>query len=153
MIREAVLRALQQTPTTLPRAGIVLVASLAAPLAQGAPGDLDPTFGDLGRLVLDDEGPVWSLELEDDGDGFLAGSYYSDYYECCASSFTQPFSSAGTLDLDYTHPDLPGQLILDTARQPDGKLVGIGRTLQDPASTLTVFRLLPDGAPTLRRTA
>ena len=64
---------------------------------------------------------------------------------CSFTSFTHPFSSSGALDLDYTHPDLPGTLVLDTARQPDGKLVGIGRTAQDLASTLTVFRLLPDG--------
>ena len=146
MIREAVLRALQQARHTAPRAGIVLVASLAAPLAEGGPGDLDPSFGDAGRLELPDLGPVWSLELEDDGDGFLAGGDYFCYYDDCSlTSFTHPFSSSGALDLDYTHPELPGTLVLDTARQPDGKLVGIGRTTQQPGFTLTVFRLLPDG--------
>ena len=129
MIREAVLRALQQARHMAPPAGIVLVASLAAPLAEGAPGDLDPTFGDAGRLELPDFGRVWSLELEDDGDGFLAGGDYFCYYDDCSlTSFTHPFSSSGALDLDYTPPELPNTLVLDTARQPDGKLVGIGRT-------------------------
>ncbi len=145
MIREAVIGALQQARHTAPRAGIVLVGSLAAPLVEGAPGDLDPTFGDAGRLELPDFGPVWSLELEDDGDGFLAGGDYYCFYYCSFANFTRPFSSSGALDPDYTHPELPGTLILDTALQPDGKLVGIGRTAQDLASTLTVFRLLPDG--------
>ena len=145
MIREAVIGALQQARHTAPRAGIVLVGSLAAPLVEGAPGDLDPTFGDAGRLELPDLGPVWSLELEDDGDGFLAGGDYYCFYYCSFANFTRPFSSSGALDPDYTHPELPGTLILDTALQPDGKLVGIGRTAQDLASTLTVFRLLPDG--------
>jgi uncharacterized delta-60 repeat protein len=148
MIKEAVFRALQQARHTAPRAGIALAAGLAVPLAEGAPGDLDPTFGDAGRLTLDDSGPVWSLELADDGEGFLAGGdYYYSYYDadCCVSSFTQPFSSTGQLDLDYTHPELPGTLILDTARQPDGKVVGIGATKQDLDWTLTAFRVLPDG--------
>lgn len=151
MIRDAIHRALQQARHTAPRAGIVLVASLAAPLADGAPGDLDPTFGDAGRLELADVGPVWSLELEDDGGGLLAGGDLGDYYycwyydDCGVSSFTRPFSSSGALDLDYAHPDLPGTLILDTARQPDGKLIGIGSSRQDSTWKLTVFRLLSDG--------
>jgi uncharacterized delta-60 repeat protein len=44
---------------------------------------------------------------------------------------------------------LPGTLVLDAVRQPDGKVVGVGRTRPDPrttASTLTVFRVLPHGA-------
>jgi len=154
MIRTVVLRALQRARRAAPHTGMALVAGLAAPLADGAPGDLDPTFGDAGRLVLVDAGQAWSLELEEEGDGFLAGgSYYCSYffYTCDADSFTRPFSSAGVLDLDYTHPDLPGTLIQDTVRQPDGKLIGVGRTVQgrsslQPISSLTVFRLLPDGS-------
>ncbi len=83
MIREAVLCALRLARQTAPRAGIVLVAGLAGHVADGAPGDLDPTFGDAGRLVIEDSGPVWSLELEDDGDGFLAGGDYGCYYSDC----------------------------------------------------------------------
>ena len=151
MIRQAVLRALEQARQTAPRAGIVLVAGLAAPLADGAPGDLDPTFGDAGRLGLEEVGPAWSLEMEDDGGGFLAGGdYYCYYYwgeTCSASSFTQPFSNAGVPDLEYTHADLSGILILDAVRQPDGKVVGVGHTVQaSTRSSLTVFRLMPDGA-------
>ena len=104
MIRQAVLRALEQARQTAPRAGLGLVAGLAAPLADGAPGDLDPTFGDAGRLGLEEVGPAWSLEMEDDGGGFLAGGdYYCYYYwgeTCSASSFTQPFSNAGVPDLE-----------------------------------------------------
>jgi uncharacterized delta-60 repeat protein len=127
---------------------MILVASLAAPLADGAPGDLDPAFGDAGRVEFEDIGPVWSLELDDDGGGLLAGGdyYYCWYYDDCVSSFTHPFSSSGAPDLDYTHPDLPGTLIVDTARQPDGKLVGVGSTRQGSSWQLTVFRLLHDGA-------
>ena len=145
MIREAVLRALQQARHMAPPAGIVLVASLAAPLAEGAPGDLDPTFGDAGRLELPDLGPVWSLELEDDGDGFLAGGDYFCYYDDCSlTSFTHPFSSSvhstwitPTRSCPHAGPD--------TARQPDGKLVGIGRTTQPAGFTLTAF---PPATPT-----
>ncbi len=122
------------------------MAGLAGHVADGAPGDLDPTFGDAGRLVIEDSGPVWSLELEDAGDGFLAGGNYGCYYsDCYANGFTYPFSSVGELDLGFTHPVLAETQILDTARQLDGKLVGTGITRARPNSTLTVFRLGADG--------
>ena len=149
MIRQAVLRALEQAQQMAPRAGIVLVAGLAAPLADGAPGDLDPTFGDTGRLVLEQFGPAWSLEMDDDGGGFLAGGdyYYCYWGDCFGYSFTQPFSNAGVPDLEYTHADMSDMLILDAVRQPDGKVVGVGRAVQaSTQSSLTVFRLMPDGA-------
>ena len=151
MIKSAVLGTLQHARQAVPLTGVALAAGLAAPVVDGAPGDLDPAFADAGRLVLGSPGQVWSLELDDDGDGFLAGgNVYCGYFNCVVDGFTQPFSSAGLLDLDYAHPDLPGTIIRDSVRQPDGKAIGVGSTVtrqRFPPSTsaLTVFRLLPDG--------
>ena len=97
MIRSAVLRVLTQARHAAPRTGVVLAAaSLAAPLADAASGDLDPAFADAGRLVLVNSGQVLSLELDEDGDGFLAGgsAHCHYFFGCGANGFARPFSSA-----------------------------------------------------------
>jgi hypothetical protein len=66
----------------LPRVtrGIVptaIASGLLSPVTMGAPGDLDPGFGDMGRVTaaLQFQGPAWSVQpLSGDESLFGGGS-------------------------------------------------------------------------------
>ena len=85
-IRNAISRILRHAREAAPAATAALASGLLCPLALGAPGDLDPSFGDVGRtgLMVDFAGPAWSVEPVDDGQVIFAGgddnTCYSDYY-------------------------------------------------------------------------
>lgn len=132
-----------------------VASGLFAPVAMGATGDLDPTFGDVGRMwTFDFAGPAWSLEPVDEdfifagGDechGWACGYYYSDY----AWSFVGRVSGTGAVDPSFAAAQLASVAVFDVALQPDdGKVVAAGSTYdsQRGGSTLTIFRLDRDGA-------
>jgi uncharacterized delta-60 repeat protein len=134
--------ALRTAPTA------ALVSGIVCPPALGDPGDLDPTFADVGRLAPEGSGVVRSLEAEDDDDVFFAGGGLSrSFYETESVGLAGRFAVDGTLDDAFSVSGLRDTLIIDTAIQPDGKVVGIG---QQGASfgprTLLVFRIEADGA-------
>ena len=60
----------------------VIAAGLSGPVAWSAPGDLDPTFGDLGfaELPQDLSGAIWALEAIDDKVQAAGVDEYCDYY-------------------------------------------------------------------------
>jgi uncharacterized delta-60 repeat protein len=136
----------------LPPAAVA--SSLLSPAALGASGDLDPSFGDLGRATeLIVAGPAWSLEsLEDDELLFAGGnqcdSWYCGYYYDYAYSFINRLSGTGAVDQDFTATQLSNVEVFDVVLQPDGKVIGVGRTVESTRerSSLTMFRLEPDGA-------
>jgi uncharacterized delta-60 repeat protein len=143
---------------------LVIGGCLIAARVEAGEGDLDPAFGDVGRLgpITDLEGPVWSLEALDDGGMLLAGGEFEldcpDPY--CDSppirfrgtNFLKQVSGSGVIgsSLDAALPE--NFQVRDVARQQDGKLVVVGRTA-DTASTrliylksrLTILRLRADG--------
>ena len=51
-----------------------------SPPALGAAGDLDPSFGAVGRAGPILNGPAWSLQPLDDGTLLLAGGTSYHYY-------------------------------------------------------------------------
>ncbi len=65
-----------------------LATGLLSPMARAAPGDLDPAFGDVGRVhsLPGLTGQAWALDAEQDGDVLFGGfeetycGYY--YYDC-----------------------------------------------------------------------
>ena len=136
------------------RPAIAALSGLATPLALAAPGDLDPSFGDVGRInPLSDlsELPIWSLEAQEDG--FILGGggdnceYYCSYYyyrRYYTSGFTALMDSDGAAE--SVSDDLSDIQVLDFARQDDGKAIGVGRSLVGGLSKLAVFRLDEDGA-------
>jgi uncharacterized delta-60 repeat protein len=132
-----------------------IASSLLTPAAMGAPGDLDTTFADVGRMTdLDLPGAAWSLEaLHDDEvlfaggdacDGFYCGYYYYDY----AYNFVSRLSGDGSTDPSFTATRLENVEIFDVAMQPDGKAIAVGRTVENARdlSSLTILRLERDGA-------
>ena len=137
-----------------------IASTLAAPLAQAASGDLDPSFASKGRLgpLVDLEGPAWAIEAPDDGGAIMGGgvleSYCTSYY-CWydpwfdASNFVSASTEDGGIDAGYRPIDVTGVEVLDIARQADGKVVAAGRRVSIRNAlhnTLVVFRLDPDGA-------
>ena len=127
-----------------------LAASLLCQAAMAAPGDLDPAFGDVGRsAALGSFGPVWAIDAIDDEVLFAGGDYYCGYYSyyCTdAIGFSGRLLGTGERDPAYAAAVLAHTVILDIAAQSDGKAVGVGYTMQDGISRMTIFRLLPDGA-------
>lgn len=132
-----------------------VTAGLAAGPAAAAPGDLDPRFGDVGRVapVLDLNGPAWSVALQGDA-AVLAGGdavdycfYYSFYCEYYADGFVGRFDADGSRDNAF-QPTLPGDIeVSDLALEVDGRMVGVGRTYRNRRWQLSVFRLQADGSP------
>ena len=149
-----------QTPLTqaIPRIvrGIVPTTAIASGLLSqpslGAPGDLDPTFGDMGRVgsALSFHGPAWSLQALAGDESLIAGGeasdYYSYYYDFYADGFMGEISSGGSLALDVAAAPLSSTEVLDFAQQPDGKVVAVGQSYSNGKLQLTVFRLLTGGA-------
>ena len=132
-----------------------VTSALFSPLALSAPGDLDPGFGDLGRLGPILDGPAWSLEALEDGSMLLGGGdmqffYYGwyYYYEPVTTNFVSLLSDTGSTDPGFTAATLADTQVFDVIRQPDAQVVAVGRKVGTPEGTsqLTVFRLQSDGS-------
>jgi uncharacterized delta-60 repeat protein len=138
------------------RPAIAALSGLAAPLALAATGDLDPSFGEVGRISpLSDlsESPIWSIEAREDG--FVLGGggdncgYYCSYYNYY-SYYYYTTGFAGLMDADggaeSVSEDLSDIQVLDVAvQEEDGKTIGVGRSMVGGLSRLAVFRLDEDG--------
>ena len=112
--------------------------------AAAAPGDLDPTFGDVGRQSSFHQGhfPDWSVDVQSDDAVLLGGGGEYCYYGCYEDYFIGRLLPNGTPDASFAAAALESTFVRDTALQPDGRLIGVG--VKD--NKLQVFRLRPDGA-------
>jgi uncharacterized delta-60 repeat protein len=120
---------------------------LVTPLALGAPGDLDPAFGKVGRVseLPNLDGPAWSLDVSD-GDTLFGGSeeYCYYYYYCEYSGFTSRLDPDGGLDAAFAAAKLDKTSVRDVATLPDGKALAVG-TRHGNRDALVVFRLNGNG--------
>ncbi|MEY2920996.1 MAG: hypothetical protein RL261_2301 [Pseudomonadota bacterium] len=122
----------------------VAATGLAGSLtAAAAPGDLDPTFGDVGRYssLHQSRFPDWSVDVQADDAVLLGGGGEYCYYGCYEDYFVGRLLPNGTPDASFAAATLESTFVRDTALQPDGRLVGVG--VKD--NKLQVFRLRPDG--------
>lgn len=125
-----------------------LATGLLSSAGWAAPGDLDPTFGDVGRVtgIPGLSGEAWALEALPDDD-LLASGCGTGYYEnCIASAFLGQFNADGSVYKSISDALLANTVVFDLALQPDGKIVGVGESGVADGSQGTVFRLLPGGA-------
>lgn len=136
----------------VPRLPAVAMASVLAvsalPIgAFAAAGDLDPTFGQGGRAVIDFGGAeiAYALALQPDGKVVVAGSAGVD-----AGVFR--LTADGALDTSF---DGDGRVAIDSggleaahalALQPDGKVVVAGFTNVAGTQDVVVYRLNPNGS-------
>jgi len=124
-----------------------LATSLLSSAGWAAPGDLDPTFGDIGRSIgwPGTTGSLWALQPLPDDDLLFSGCGGSYYTDCISTSFAGRLDGNGSLDRLLTEA-LPGQAIVyDYALQPDGRVVAAGVARETSSEHGIVFRLLPDG--------
>ena len=124
-----------------------LATGIVCPAALGDPGDLDPTFADVGRFVFappdDRKGRAQSIVVQDDDYIFAGGGLAYGFYETDTLGFADRLSVDGAFDAAFDAPDLANTLVIDVEVQPDdGKIVGIGRR----DDVFIVFRLERDGA-------
>jgi hypothetical protein len=97
---------------------VAIAAGVLAPSAMGASGDLDPIFGDVGRIgpIVDLDGPAWSLEIRDDDAIVFAGGdfdvvcppspIFCDFGEFSAAGHIARLTPSGQLDSSIDAPDL-----------------------------------------------
>jgi uncharacterized delta-60 repeat protein len=126
-----------------------LASSAACPEALAAPGDLDPTFANVGRFgPSGDFEPAFSVELPKEGGVLLGGGdVFGDFYTVTATGFVGLLDESGAVDRAFT-AGVTDTEVLDTAMQPDGKVIGVGRSRHSSFVTAraTIFRLERDGS-------
>lgn len=132
-----------------PSAGIA--TGLVAPLALGAPGNLDASFADHGRIVLSgDVGQAWAVEALADGGVMVAGggaNAYCGYYYCdeLVEEFVNELSSEGEFSVTFSAAPASSVEVRDAVRQPDGGIVLVGRQVASD-SRFWAYRLASDGS-------
>jgi uncharacterized delta-60 repeat protein len=101
-----------------------------------------PTSADSHRPTL--RGRAQSLVTQEDNYVFAGGGLEFDFlhYDTDTLGFADRLSVDGILDAGFNAPDLADTLVVDTATQPDNKIVGVGRR----HDVYIVFRLELDGA-------
>jgi uncharacterized delta-60 repeat protein len=135
----------------LEAAAVAAAAGMNCSPAMAAPGDLDSSFGDVGRQSSI-EAPsyfssLWSVDAQDDDSVLFGGGaeYYSWYYY--EDYFVGRLLPNGAPDASFAAATLTSTVVYDTTPQSDGKVIGVGTARQpDGRKKLVVFRLRPDGA-------
>ena len=133
----------------LEAAAAAAAASLAGSPAMAAPGDLDPSFGDVGRQMdlPNASGTLWSVDAQDDHAVLFGGGDDYCYYSCYEDYFVGRLLPDGTPDAGFVAPALEATVVYDTSLQADGKVIGVGHVRRpDGIVKLQVFRLLTDGS-------
>lgn len=125
-------------------------AGMTGSPAMAAPGDLDPSFGDVGRQA-DIEASyfsnLWSVDLRGDDSVLFGGGGEYDYYYSYENYFVGRLLPNGAPDASFAAAALTNTAVYDTTLQSDGKVIGVGTARQpDGKKKLVVFRLQPDGA-------
>ncbi len=119
-------------------------------MTLAASGDLDPGFGDVGRLVFPDfPGPALSVAAQDNSIILTGGEVVPDF-DSTANDIAQGFavrvSNAGLIDAAFAAPDLGGVMVIDAEVQSDGRIVGIGNRNLGTGIKPVAFRLERDGS-------
>ncbi len=134
--------------------GLFLAALVPEP-AQGAPGDLDLTFGTDGKVLTDFSGngdAGTAVALQADGRIVVAGLARSGIDEASADFALARYEADGTLDSSFGNA---GRVITDFAAnfdiasavaiQADGKIVAAGRSQNDSGIDFALARYDSDG--------
>jgi uncharacterized delta-60 repeat protein len=142
---------------------LVIGACLLAAPVDAREGDLDPAFGDVGRVgpIASVPGTAWSIYAMENGSLVIGGgevslSCPSDIIGCvlpryvgfAARSFLIRVSDAGEIDESFQVAAIRDFHLLAIARQRDGKFVAAGRRLNERSldSEFVVYRLNQDGS-------
>ncbi len=132
---------------TVALASALAFAAATTTAALAAAGDLDPTFGQGGRVAIDYGGYeyAYAMGLQDDGKIVLAGIADDDagVYRLTAGGALDPsFDGDGRVVIDSGGQEIAFALAL----QPDGKIVAAGSYYLAGNGDVVVYRLNPDGS-------
>jgi uncharacterized delta-60 repeat protein len=131
-------------------AAAAVAAGMTGSPATAAPGDLDPSFGDVGRqsgIEIPYFASLWSVDVQDDDSVLFGGGGEYCYYGCYEDYFVGRLLPNGAPDAGFAAAVLERTAVYDTTLQSDGKMIGVGAAKQpDGSSKLLAFRLRPDGA-------
>src|SRR3954471_1447711 len=128
-----------------------------APSALAAPGELDPGFGNGGRVIVtpgNHEVVYRDVAIQPDGKIVLAGYIRSSAGDNDIAvtrlnpngTPDQGFAAGGTLAINTTFAAVRREdLGYAVALQPDGKIVVAGETTVPDSITATIARVLPNG--------
>src|SRR5215213_5654388 len=131
---------------------LLFVLFFFLPVVYSAPGDLDPTFSQDGKLLDKFRGSVYKdsvkgIVIQPDGKIVVTGGSRDGYDEACGimrlnadGSPDTTFGDGGKLLIDIDDYWVCKALVL----QPDGKLVITGEA-DDEDNDFVVVRLNPDG--------
>jgi uncharacterized delta-60 repeat protein len=147
-MRAQISKALRHALYAAPAAA--LATSVITPVALGDQGDLDPAFADVGRynLPVEGRGVVWSIQPQEER--LLLSGGYEGYArgDCsgCVRHYVRGFwnriSGDGVPDDSFWPTNALNNIeVFDTATRADGKIVGVGHTLDG----YLLFRLTPTG--------
>lgn len=132
------------------RAGLVALAAtvLSAGMAMGAPADLDPGFGERGRVLIDSGRPddAMAVAVQRDGGivvGGQAGTDPAAYRLNADGSPDRGFGTGGVRLLPTLEADQARAMTL----QPDGRILLAGRTPLGAGNGLVARLSATDGAP------
>ena len=145
-------------------AALLLAGSLLTLPAASAEGDLDPAFGDVGRVgpIASVLGGAWSLGEMADRSLLLAGGHarfvcrpddpgcfdFAPPVGLTGTSFVIRVSDVGVIDESFQAATLADVQLFAAGQQSDGKLLIAGRSLSEASldSRLVVYRLNSDGS-------
>ncbi|MFF8278782.1 calcium-binding protein [Streptomyces lateritius] len=150
-------------PRPVPPRRAALAAAAATALvvalpgqAAAAPGDLDPAFGDAGRLVSDLGGyeQATAVAVQPDGRIVAVGGIDRNGGDFALARYLpdgSPDPAFGDGGRVFTDIDGGGDTANGVALQPDGAIVVVGTSESTSLGGfyLTVARYLPDGTPDL----
>jgi uncharacterized delta-60 repeat protein len=130
---------------------MAVTSGLLAPAAMGAPGDLDPAFGDMGRTNWQTyfSGPAWSIQPLSADASLFAGGHYCDYY--CAyygdydTGYIGELSDSGALAAQFPTDSVGARELHELALQEDGKVIAVGSELVVARNEFTVVRMSAAG--------
>jgi len=154
VLRDAITDTIARARAAAP--AVAVASALMSPAALAAPGDLDPSFGDVGRAyeLLQLNGLAWSVEAQGDDEVIFAGgdaydSYYYDHYYVWG--FADRLAGDGSLDPTFTGLSLTDTQFRDVAVGAAGAVVVVGSTiLRSPVPermVTTVRRVDANGVP------
>jgi uncharacterized delta-60 repeat protein len=129
-------------------AAFALLTAVAG-VAAAAPGDLDASFGVLGRTTFDWGGNdiAHAVAVQPDGKIVVVGVGGPNFDFTVTrlnpdGSFDSTFDGDGTAGVDFGDIDVANAVAL----QPDGKIVIAGSTEKTLGADLAIARLRPDGS-------